>query len=433
MEADKVALLVMEAARRNHLPFPQISLRMHEGINEKLADKALDLLSDGLTLPVIYNDNKNIPDVAKAFGITQEVAAEYSFLGCGEYLLSHRSIGTPNVIINMAKVLELTLRGGRDIFTNKRMGLNLGSLPDYKTFDELFEAYKKQMEYFVVNSARIQDSIYKTLGNEVCFLFQSLLMNDCVSRGKAILDGGIQHLGGTYETYGNITVSDSLYAIKKAVYDDKVISAEEMLQMLESNFLGYEKQREYLLSIDKYGNDFEEVDRMAARVHEHMCLLTRSQREHTDLDSFLVVEINNSANVVLGKYVGATANGRMAGDILSNANNPTQGMDKNGMTALINSITKMRGDIHAGITQNLKFSKQNFDIDRDKLKIILKTFFRLGGSMANINVVNAEELEDALIHPEKYGNLMIRVGGYSAKFIDLDKDIQKDIIRRTIY
>ena len=431
--ADIMALVIMEAIRRCHLPFPQLSLRMYEGMNETLPDKGLELLSGGLTLPVIYNDNKNIPDVAKAFDVTYEAAGEYSFLGCGEYLLAHRSIGTPNVIINMAKVLEITLRNGRDVFTNKCIGLDLGSLADYQTFDELFDAYKEQMEYFVINSAKIQDSIYQTLSGEVSFLFQSLLMNDCLSRGKAILDGGIQHLGGTYETYGNITASDSLYAIKKAVYDDKVIAPDELLKMMECDFAGYEQQLEYLLNLDKYGNDLDEVDQLASEVHEHMCLLTQAQKSNTNLDSFLVVEINNSANVVLGKYVGASADGRRAGDILSNANGPTQGMDTNGITALINSLTKMRGDIHAGITQNFKFSKQFFYADKEKLKMLLWTFFRLGGSQANINVVNAKDLEAAMIHPEQYGNLIIRVGGYSARFIDLDKDIQRDIIRRTVY
>ncbi|MCL2630883.1 MAG: hypothetical protein FWD49_05110 [Firmicutes bacterium] len=430
--ADELALIIMEAGKRNHAPFPQHSLRMYEGMDERLFDKALELLSSGLTLPVLYNDNKNVQDASKAFNVSHEVALEYSFLGCGEYLLSHRSIGTPNVIINMAKVLELTLNAGKCILTNEQIGKDFGSLGNqFATYEELWEAYKKQMQYFVENSAKIQESIYKTLNNEVSFLFQSLLMNDCVLRGKAVLDGGIQHLGGTFETYGNITVSDSLYAIKRAVYEEKKIKPSELLTMLKANFKGYEKELKYLLNLPKYGNGNEEADEVATAVHEHMCILTREQRENTSLDSFLVVEINNSANVTLGKYVGATANGRLAKDCLSNGNNPTKGADKSGITALIHSLTKQRGDIHAGITQNFKFSKDFFDKGRENLKTVIKTFFRMGGSQANINVVNLGDLEDAVKNPNKYLNLLVRVGGYSARFVDLPHDVQRDLIERT--
>jgi pyruvate-formate lyase len=417
--ADALALVIMEAGRRAHVPFPQLSLRMYKGMNGKLFDKALELLSGGLTLPVLYNDDKNIGDVAKAFEVSQEVATDYSFLGCGEYLLAHRSIGTPNVIINMAKVLELVINE------------NAGN--ENLTFCELWQAYEKKTEHFVRGAARIQESIYKTLNNEVSFLFQSLLMDDCVARGKAVLDGGIWHLGGTIETYGNITVSDSLYAIKKAVYKDKAITLSELFAMLKCNFEGYEKQRQYLLNLHKYGNGHSEVDAMAAKVHEHMCLLVKSQNKNTSLSSFLVVEINNSANVTLGKYVGATANGRLAEDCLSNGNNPTKGADKNGITALIHSLTKMRGDIHAGITQNFKFSKQFFDNDRDNLKTVLKTYFLMGGSQANINVLNKNDLQNAIKNPAEHQNLFVRVGGYSARFVDLPSDVQKDIIERTLY
>ncbi|SIQ22559.1 pyruvate formate lyase family protein [Halanaerobium kushneri] len=431
--ADEFALIAMEATKRAGGMFPQTSLRYYEGMNSCLMDKALDLLGTGLTFPVLYNDDVNVPGVEKAFKVTREVAEDYSFFGCGEFILGHRSLGTPNVIINMPKIVEVTLNNGVDLLTGDVIGLELGNLNDFKTFEDFFAAYDKQIKFFIEKAAKIQEQIYKTLNEEGSFLLQSMLMSDCLSKGKAALDGGIQHLGGTIETYGNITTSDSLAAIKEAIYDKKTFSAEYLLEMLNDNFKGFEKERRYLLNISKYGNDEAQADRMAARVHEHICNITKKQNQNTCLDSFLVVEINNSANTTLGKFTAATADGRLCRTPLSNANGPVQGMDTQGITALINSLTQMRCDIHAGIAQNFKFSKKLFNKERNKLKQLLYTYFDLGGSQCNISVVNKEDLEKAMLEPEKYQNIVVRVGGYTARFVDLEQGVQKDIIGRTIY
>ena len=431
--ADEFALAAMEATLRHKEPFPQLSLRWYEGMNEALFDCALEVLGEGVTFPVLYNDDVNIESVEKAFEVTREVAEDYSFFGCGEQILGHRSIGTPNAIINMAKVMEMTLYNGVDPLTGEKMGLETGEFSSFQSFDEFFTAYDKQMEFFVHQSAKIQDTIYKALDQDASFLLESMLVRDCLQRGKGMLGGGIQHLGGTYETYGNVTTSDSLYAIKTAVFEKQLVQPETLLEALKKDFAGFEKERELLLNIPKYGNDIEDVDAMAAKVHEHICLVSKAQKEVTDLDSFLVVMINNSANSVLGKYTGATPDGRNSKDVLSNANGPTQGMDTKGLTALINSLAKMETGIHAGVTQNFKFSKKLFQEHREIVKQHLLVYFEKGGTMANVSVVSKEDLIRALEEPEKYRNLLVRIGGYSIRFVDLDREAQEDMIRRTIY
>ena len=431
--ADRLAAVIIEATKRRRALFPQTSLRCSEGMDERLLDAALDALGDGITYPILYNDDVNIPGVAEAFDVTTEVALDYSFFGCGEYILGHRSIGTPNVIINLSKILEITMHGGRDPATGEQLGLDLGGLADFATFEQLLDAYDRQTRFFVEQAAQIQELIYDVLAEECTFLLQGMLLGDVIERGLPVLDGGIQHLGGTIESYGNITTADSLAAIRHAVYEAQNITPENLLAALDANFDGFDRERRLLLAAPKYGNDDDRADEMAAWVHERVCNISREQRANTRLDSFIVVEINNSANANLGCYVGATPDGRYAGDVLSNANGPVQGRDTSGITALLNSLSKMRSGIHAGITQNLKFSRQLFNGDRVRLKQLLATFFELGGTQANITVVSREDLERAMIEPEKYRNLIVRIGGYSCRFVDLDRRAQEDMIRRTIY
>ncbi len=431
--ADRLAAVVIEATKRRRALFPQTSLRCYEGMNEGLLDAALDSLGDGITYPLLYNDDVNIPGVAEAFDVTTEVALDYSFFGCGEYILGHRSIGTPNVIINLSKILEITLHHGHDPATGEQLGLDLGGLADFATFEQLLDAYDRQTRFFVEQAAKIQELIYDVLAEECVFLLQGMLLGDVIERGLPVLDGGIQHLGGTIESYGNITTADSLVAIRHAVYEAQNITPAQLLAALDANFDGFDGERSLLFDAPKYGNDDDRADEMAAWVHERVCTISREQRENTRLDSFLVVEINNSANANLGCYVGATPDGRYAGDVLSNANGPVQGRDTSGITALLNSLAKMRSGIHAGITQNLKFSRQLFNGDRERLKQLLATFFELGGTQANITVVSREDLERAMVEPEKYRNLIVRIGGYSCRFVDLDRRAQEDMIRRTIY
>lgn len=431
--ADRLAIAVMESARRHRGEFPQFSLRHYEGIDEAVFDKALDVLAEGTTYPVLYNDDINVPSVAEAFDVSTEVALDYSFFGCGEYILGHRSIGTPNVIINLAKILELTINNGRDLRTGEQVASPLGELHDFGSFEELFEAYDRHTRYYIEQAALIQELVYDVLSEDTALLLQGMLMNDVIESGLPVLEGGIQHLGGTIESYGNVTTADSLVAIRDAVFDRNVINADQLVAMLRADFVGSETERSLLMKAPKYGNDDDRADQMAARVHEHICRLSRKQKLNTRLDSFLVVEINNSANAVLGQYVAATPDGRRAGDILSNGNGPVQGRDTSGITALLNSLTKMRHGIHAGITQNLKFSTRLFSDNRDQVRQLLLTYFELGGTQANITVVAREDLERAMEEPEKYRNIIVRIGGYSCRFVDLDRRAQEDMIRRTTY
>jgi pyruvate-formate lyase len=368
-----------------------------------------------------------------AFEFPRNMAEQYVPYGCGEYIIDNQSFGTPSGVINLLKALEITLHNGYDPVSKQKMGLPLGRFSEFKSFDELLGAYKRQVEFYIEIMAEHELLEYQIAGEHSPFLLMSLLYGNCLKRGKGILNGGIDYLGGTLETYGNTNTADSLLAIKKMVYENKRISQSEFLRALDLNFEGYEVLRKEILELPKYGNDSEEADNMLKDIHNHVCSYTRKQSEKTGLHSYLVVVINNSANTLMGKSTSASADGRRYGEHMNNGNTPTGGNDKNGITAMMNSIVKPRTDIHAGAVQNMKFSKGLIKNHKQQFKNLISTYFQQGGAQAMITVLSRGDLENAIKYPEKYENLMVRVGGFSARFVKLTPDIQLDIISRTLY
>ncbi|MCL4705526.1 hypothetical protein KJ068_10215 [bacterium] len=431
--ADQFALLAMEATRTVPAIEPQLSLRFYRGMNPALMEKALTVIGEGRTFPMLYNDDVNIPAVAKAFSLDRNEAEQYVPYGCGEYIIEHKSFGTPSGVINLLKALEVTLHNGIDPLTGKKRGLAFGVFKDFRTFDELWRAYQQQVEFFVEMMAEHEALAYKIADEAAPFLYMSMLYDDCMQRGRGMFSGGVKYLGGTLETYGNTNTADSLTAIKELVYDKTIMPPEQMLAALDADFTGFAQQRRLMLNAPKYGNDDACADGMLVQVHQHVCNAVRSQAKRVGLHSYLVVIINNSANTLMGHQTAASADGRLSGEPMANGNAPSGGNDRKGATAFLNSIVKPSPAIHAGAVQNMKFSRELFANGRVKLRALLDTYFAKGGAQAMITVVNREELERALLEPEKYQHLFVRVGGFSARFVELSRDVQMEILSRTLY
>lgn len=313
------------------------------------------------------------------------------------------------------------------------MGLPEKELGEFTDFGSLHKAYQKQVEYHITQLARQEELEYKIAGETAPYLFFSMLYDDCLAVGRGIFDGGVRYLGGTLETYGNSNTADSLLAIKKVVFKEQHCSLPELVAALDANFEGYENLRQICLNIPKYGNDHQEADAMLLDVDTHVCDFTRNQHKVTGLHNYLVVIINNNANTVMGRYTCASPDGRVAYSFMNNGNAPASGMDKSGVTAFLNSIVKPDPALHAGAVQNMKFTSEMFDIHRDKMEFLLDTYFKNGGAQAMLNVLGRKDLENALEHPERYQNLIVRVGGFSARFVELEPDIQQEILARTLH
>ncbi len=431
--ADRVSLAIMRAGMRFRELKPEFSLRMCEGMNARVRETAMRMLASGMTYPLLFNDGASVRAVRNTMHVDEEEAEQYGFFGCGEYVLGHRSIGTPNDIINLAKALEVTLHRGTDPVRGCPHGLDLGGPEAFDTFDKLLDAWKRQVEYFTAIAARHQRLVYDTVRDNNAMLMMSLLMDDCVARALPIADGGVRYLAGTYETYGNTTTADSLTAIRRMVYGQKALSLRELVEALDADFEGREDLRQALLDCPKFGNGDPEADGMAGEVNTFAFEVTARQAEAQGLSSYLVVMINNGANVDLGKNTLATADGRRRGTYLSNGNNPMAGMDRCGLPAMLRSVASTRMELTAGTAQNLKLTKELFEKHPDDVDDLIDTAFDMGILSLNLSVVDRGEMEDALVHPEDHQNLFVRVGGFSARFVNLDPGTQADMLARALY
>jgi len=415
--ANRFALIALETTRRLIAVKPVLSLRFYKGQDPALMTKALDLLAAARTFPILYNDDVNVPAVMSAFNVTRDVAVNYLGFGCGEYMLNHQSFGTPSGVINLLAVLTEVLHGG----------------VNYDTFAGLYAAYNEKVEYYVKQLAIQEKLEYDIAAKQAPYLFLSMLYDDCIATGKTIFAGGIRYLGGTLEAYGNTNTADSLLAIKNLVYDQQKLSFDKLVAILKANFSGYEAERNWMLNCPKYGNDNAEADAMKVDVDRHICSFTRDQAAVVGLHSYLIVIINNNTNCSMGAMTGASPDGRQAHTFMANGNAPMNGADKNGVTAFLNSIVKPDVSIHAGAVQNMMFSRKAFAKYRPRVESMLAAYWANGGAQAMINVLGSNDLKNALENPSHYGNLIVRVGGYSDRFVNIPPNIQKEIISRTFY
>ena len=428
--ADLFIRYAFEATRHVRRNEPQLSMRWYEGMDPELLHLAMRLLGEGTTFPILYNDDANVPNVEKAFGVSREDAEQYYPFGCGEYVIGGRSFGSPNGVLNVARVLELTLHGGKSPDTGRQIAPPCGE--SFSTFEELYAAYLASAEHFIRFLAKQEAAEYEAAGKMAPFLLLSLCYDDCVARGEGMFSGGLRYLGGTLESYGNITASDSLLAIRKLVYDERRVPLRELVRALDGDFPD-EALRQLCLDAPKYGNANREADEMASRMHDDLCRLVAAQAEANGLSTYLPVLINNDHNVKFGKHTGATADGRKKGAPLTNGNSPSGGMDRSGLTSLLTSMASLSGEQNAGMVQNLRLGKDQLIRCRDKTEAILRAYFSLGGTQLMVTAVSTRELRDAMARPELYQNLFVRVGGYSGRFISLPRPVQLDIISRTAY
>ncbi len=423
--ADAFARIAIEASRRVRRDQPQLSLRFYGGQDPDLLRRGLDSIAEGVTFPILYNDDVYVPAVSRAFRVTEEEAEQYLPYGCGETVLSHCSVSSPNGVMNLPLCLLIALFGGVHPQTGVAMGV-MGSVPN--SLDELWQRYCLEVDRGMEALAAYQRHIYDVTGTEAAFIVASVLGSDCVNRDKTLLAGGSRYVTACVETYGNTNVADSFAAIEHTR-----VSLDAMREAIRANWVGSEDLRHSLVSSPKYGNDDPNGDRWAVRVHEQACGSANRAGERIGWDRHHIVIINNSVNVLFGQLTPATPDGRSSGDTFANANNPAPGNDRNGVTAFINSLVKLDASLHAGAVQNMKFSPDLVKRRRPLFESLLDVYFAKGGAQAMITVVNRADLEAALLEPEKWGHLMVRVGGFSARFVDLAPDIQREILERTVH
>ena len=414
---------------------PQFTLRFDKNTPKDILDMAYDCIASGATYPTLYNDDVNVRAVEYGMRVSKEIAQQYIPFGCGEFVIQGKSVGTPNTLLNLVKIMQLALNEGYDPMDGIYKAGPVKVLPIQKltSFEAFYDQYKALLDYYFDLSVYAQKHSYEIMNQEVSFLFTSILMDDCLSRQKALLDGGVQILGGTNETYGNINASDALYAIKTLVYDQKKYNLKELNDAALNNFEGNGRLHKEILRLPKYGNDQMDVDEMANDLFEYVAKGIRSRGIENGMDYYLIVISNNQTNTDWGHQTDASLDGRLKGVYMNPANNPQGYAATSGPTAVLNSLSRFQAKYHGGSVQNIKFTPRMMHEDEEKVKLLFKTYFEKGGCQLMVTVVDHGQLEDAQKHPEKYPDLIVRVAGYSAVFVNLTKDVQDELLSRTLY
>ena len=434
-EADVFLHIAMKVAKNCRYVEPQFTLRFDKDTSEEIWDEALDALGAGATYPTLYNDDVNVPAVMYGMRVDEKAAEQYVPFGCTEFVIQGQSTGTPNICINLLKLLTIYMNDGIDPIDGKRKSgpVPLKKLEEYQTFEEFYDGYKALLDYYLDLSVKAQYHSYEVMNQHVSFLFTSLLTDDCIARGKALLDGGVRYLGGTNETYGNINTSDSLWVIRDLVFNQKKYTLRQLNDAMLANFNGYEALRNDCLNCDKYGNDLETADTMANDLYEFVAKGVRNRGIAIGMQYFLIVISNNQLNTEWGNRTAASPDGRLSCMYMNPANNPQGGANKSGPTAMLNSLAKFDAKYHGGSVQNIKFSPSMFNENRAVIKSLFKTYFAKGGCHLMVTVVDKGVLEDAVEHPENYPDLIVRVSGFSAVFVDLSPNIQQELLSRVLY
>jgi len=414
---------------------PNLSIRIHPNSPQEFLLAASSVIGLGSGMPQVFNDEVIIPGQLR-HGISQADAFNYAVVGCVELSTPGKALGWSDAaMFNMTRVLELTLFGGRDPHSGQLIGLETPRLDEMDLFDQLEEAYDRQMAHFIrlmVEGCNIVDAVHAQM---LPSPFLSLMVNDCIPKGLDVTAGGAIYNFSGVQGVQIANVADSLAAVRQVVFEEKSLSAESLLDTLKNNFQSQEVLRQRLINrVPKYGNDDERVDCFSRKWADRYCQLVEQYKNLRGGDyqpGFYTV----SAHVPMGANVGATPDGRLAGEPLADGGlSPSGGRDVHGPTAVLRSVSKARLEKASnGTLLNMKFLPSFFESQRalEKFTLLLRGFCELKIPHVQFNVVSADTLRDAQSNPDNYRSLVIRVAGYSAYFTELDKDLQDEIIRRT--
>ncbi|MHC1696203.1 MAG: pyruvate formate lyase family protein [Eubacteriales bacterium] len=431
---NELSYVILEAVWDCNIPGPNLSARLHKGISDDFIDSCLKVIGTGLGYPALMNDEVNIPALHKC-GYSLEDCRDYCMVGCIENFIPGSQPPWSDGRFNVPKYIELALNDGVCLLTGDRIGLRTGDVSELDTMDKFIHAFEEQLvqgaaEYVAMFNN--ENDRYNAWNYTQPYL--SCFCRDCIGRGLDINDGGALYpsVHGA-ACMGIATVADSLAAVEKLVYNEKSMTLQQLRDALAADFVGYEIQRSELLSAPKYGNNDDSVDKYAVWYVDFLYRVFDKYRTR-DGGRFYTLIASNVSNIYAGDEVAATPDGRGARQPESDAASPMRGMDRHGPTGVINSVTKPDYTLVAGGTVlNQKLSPSMFTDEGKRVRLValIRAYIIKGGQELQINSVSRDVLLDAYDNPQMYSDLVVRVSGFSAYYIQLDKRVQRDILERT--
>jgi trans-4-hydroxy-L-proline dehydratase len=394
--------------------------------------RALKIVRTGFGQPSIFNTDAIVQELVRE-GKSVADAREGGASGCVEAGAFGKEAYILTGYFNLPKVFEITLHNGVDPRTGKKIGLETGDPASFRTFDELFEAYRKQIRHFVDIKVRGSNVIEKLYAEYLPAPFLSILIDDCIKNGRDYHAGGARYNSNYLQGVGLGTITDIFSAIRYNVYDQGRFTMKELAAALADNFAGHETLRRVVLDrTPKFGNDDDYADGLMKRVFEAFFEAVDG-RPTPRGGAYRINLLPTTCHIYFGKMTGATADGRLAGEPVSEGVSPVQGADRKGPTAVIKSLGKLDHVRTGGTLLNQKFTPQLLadEAGLKGLKDLVRSYFRLMGHHIQFNVVTADLLRTAQARPEKYRDLIVRVAGYSDYFVDCSTELQNEIIHRT--
>ena len=435
---NELSLLLLKAQYHLGLPQPNLSVRLNKNSSHELMHEAIRVVARGSGMPQFFNDESIINTMIHDLKIDEKDARNYAIVGCVELTTHGNNLGWSDAaMFNLNKALELTLNNGRCLLNDEQIGLDLGNITSYPTFKDLEYAFQKQIDYFIDEMMKAENVVEAIHQECLPTAFLSTVIDNCLEKGLDVTRGGAKYNLSGIQMIQIANLADSLAAIKQLVYDEKVISQNELLKALKHDYKGYEITQTILLNkAPKYGNDIKWVDDLGAKWAGYF---RQRMKEYTNYRGgpYHTGMYTVSAHVPMGENVGASPDGRNALTPLADGGmSPVYGRDMAGPTAVLKSVSRLDNSYTTnGGLLNMKFLPEFFETETGmmKFKNFLRAFVDLEIPHIQFNVVRREDLLDAKIHPELHRSLTIRVAGYTAYFVELAGKLQDEIIERTTY
>ena len=427
-----LSYMILEIQEELHELQPGLSIHIAKNTPDEFLLEGIKVIRQGHGYPSIFNPDTYIQELVRE-GKTLEDAREGGCSGCIEVGAFGKEAYLLTGYLNTPKILEITLNNGIDPQTGKKLGLETGDPRSFKTFEELYEAWHKQMVYFVNLKLSVNNYIERMFSLYAPATFLSLYIDDCIEKGKDYYSGGARYNTTYIQCTGLGTITDCFTTLKKHVFEDKRYTMDEILEACKNNWGDNEVMRQYIRNHTPFfGNDDAYADTIAVRVYDDLVKAIEG-RPNTRGGKTQLNMLSTTCHNYFGSVCGATPNGRLAHFAISDGTSPAHGSDSHGPTAVIKSLGKLDQTKSGGTLLNVRFVPQLLkrEEDQKKLASLIRTYFKLGGHHIQFNIVDTATLHDAQKHPEEYRDLLVRVAGYSDYFNDMTEQLQNEIIART--
>ena len=429
---NELSYMILEIQEELHELQPGLSIHVSKVNPDEFVMAGARVIRQGHGYPSCFNPDTYTKELIRQ-GKTVEDANEGGCSGCIEVGAFGKEAYILTGYLNTPKVFEITLNNGIDPVTGKKLGLETGDPRTFKTYEELYEAYHKQMVHFVNMKLAVNNYIERMFSLYAPATFLSLFIDDCISKGKDYYSGGARYNTTYIQCTGLGTITDCLSTLKKHVFEEKRFTMDELLKAVSNNFEGNEKMRQYIINRTPFfGNDDDYADSIAVKVYDDLVEAIEGH-PNTRGGKTQLNMLSTTCHNYFGSVCGASVNGRLAKFAISDGTSPAHGADTNGPTAVIKSLGKLDQTKSGGTLLNVRFVPTLLKRDEDlkKLVSLIRAYFNMGGHHIQFNIVDTQTLLDAQKEPENYKDLLVRVAGYSDYFNDMTEQLQNEIIART--